>query len=41
MDGGALKISLLMRENIFNIELIYFSFQFFEVNIRYKYGRKV
>ena len=41
MDSGALEICLVMRENIFNIELICFSFQFFHINIRYKCDRKV
>ena len=41
MDSGALEISLVMRENMFNIELICFSFQFFHVNMGYKCDRKV
>ena len=41
VHSGALAISLVMRENMFNIKSICFSFQFFEVNIRYKCDRKV
>ena len=41
MDSGALEISLVMRENMFNKELICFCFQFFEANVRYKCDRKV
>ena len=41
MDSGALEICLVMRENMFDIELICFIFQFFDVNIGYKCDRKV
>ena len=41
IDSGALEICLVMTENMFNIELICFSFQFFHVNIGYKCDRKV
>ena len=42
VDSGALEICLVMRENMFNIEFICFSFQFFfHVNIGYMFDRKV
>ena len=33
MDSGALEICLVMRENMFNIEFICFSFHFFFTSI--------
>ena len=41
MDNGALKIFLVMRENMFIIKLILFIFPFSDVNILYKCHGKV